>query len=356
MKNIVFLIASISGSGGTERVCCEIANSLSNLGYPVTILSMYGNRSFFSLSPSIAVKEISSAKPKTLLMIPVSVYKIRSILKQIRPDILISVDAALFSYAYVAAFSRRIAHIVWEHFNFNVSLGTGVRVISRRLAARYSTAVVTLTDKDVTNWKVNLNCRCMILSIPNPSPFPRITPDETARKPIVLSIGRLTSQKGFDRLLEGWAKITGRTEKIWELHIIGSGELKGYLEEIIDLLNLNSVKMINATKDIQHHYKEASIYCMTSRFEGFPMVLIEAQSFGLPVICYDCPTGPAEIINPQNGILVPDGDEDVLLQSLLHLMENKSKRLAMGKHAFENSSKFHIDAITGQWIALLNRI
>lgn len=356
MKHIVFFIASISGAGGTERACCEIANSLSDRGYEITILSMYGASSFFNLKPAITVKALFSVKQKTRLMIPVSVYKIRHILKDILPDILISVDAALFSYAYTAALFQRIPHIVWEHFNFNVSLQANIRVISRRLAAKYSTAVVTLTNKDVINWKMNLNCRCRILSIPNPSPFSFVSKNECVRKPIVLSVGRLTAQKGFDRLLEGWSKIAGRIGKNWELHIVGSGELKGYLEELVDSLKLSSVKMLETTTNIEQHYKEASIYCMTSRFEGFPMVLIEAQSFGLPVISYDCPTGPAEIINAQNGILIRDGDEDTLQQSLLHLMENEPTRLAMGENAFKNSFKYHINTITSQWISLFNRI
>jgi glycosyltransferase involved in cell wall biosynthesis len=357
MKRICFLISSIANAGGTERVCCEVANSLLANGYEVGIISMYGKQSFFNLQPGISLTSVSSNKRNTKLMIPFSVYKIRSIIKALKPHILISVDSALFSYGYIATLATGISHIVWEHFNYNVSLGAGVRVFSRRLAAKRSNAVITLTNQDVSHWKANLDCRSKIVAIPNPSPFAFLTLDETQRKPIVLSIGRLTYQKGFDRVLHIWAKIVNKIEQGWELHIIGSGELKGYLEDLITTLRLErSVKMIPATPDIEAHYKEASIYCMTSRFEGFPMVLIEAQSVGLPIISYDCQTGPSEIINQHNGVLVPDDDENVFSQSLLQLILNKPQRLALGNNAFENSSRYHINTIINQWISLIDSL
>jgi glycosyltransferase involved in cell wall biosynthesis len=357
MKGICFYISCISNAGGTERVCCEIATKLAAVGYDVSIMSMYGNTPYFNLHSSISVKSVFSGKPKTRLVIPLSVYKVRSIISVLKPDILVSVDTALFSYAYIATLSMGITHVAWEHFHFNVSLGASIRVFSRRLAAKYSKAVITLTNQDALYWQGRLKCKSKVLSIPNPSPFSPLTLDVSQRKAIVLSVGRLTHQKGFDRLLHGWARIADRIEKGWELHIVGSGELKGNLQDLINSLHLgHSVKMIAGTPEIQKHYKEASIYCMTSRFEGFPMVLIEAQSFGLPIISYDCQTGPSEIISPYNGVLVPDGNEDVFAQSLLNLILNKSDRLAMGQHAFNNSSRFHINKIIDQWICLLERL
>jgi glycosyltransferase involved in cell wall biosynthesis len=357
MKRICFLISSISNAGGTERVCCEIANSLSANGYSVSIISMHGDKSFFDLNPSVLVKSILSIELHSKLMIPISTYKIRRILNMLKPNVLISVDSALFSYAFVASITMGITHIVWEHFNYNISLGADIRIISRKFAARFSSAVVTLTDQDVSFWKANLNCKCEILAIPNPSPFSFSTLDVSQSKPIVLSIGRLTYQKGFDRLLQIWSKISDTIKEGWELHIVGSGELNDYLIGLITALQLkHSVKIIPATYDIEAHYTEASIYCMTSRFEGFPMVLIEAQSFGLPIVSYDCQTGPSEIISQHNGVLVPDGEEDVFAKSLQDLIWNKTERLAMGKNAFANSRKYHIHSIINQWISLIERL
>jgi glycosyltransferase involved in cell wall biosynthesis len=357
MKHICFFIYSISGTGGTERACCEIANSLYNHGYNVTILSMYGDKPFFDVHPGIALQHIYRGRRRSKLHIPGTVYKIRMTVKRINPSILISVDAAIFSYAFAASLFQNVAHIVWEHFNFNVSLGAGVRVLSRRLAAKYSKAIVTLTHTDLLNWKTHLNCSGMLRSISNPSPFPRIEPDDTARKPVVLSIGRLTYQKGFDRLLEAWSAISGRIAGGWELHIVGGGELKKSLQDLILAFDLSaSVKMITETRDIEQHYKEAGIYCMTSRFEGFPMVLIEAQCFGLPIVSYDCQTGPSELISPDNGILVADGDIDTLGSSILNLMNNKELRSAMGRNAYNNSAKYQTDTVITEWISLFNAI
>lgn len=353
MKKICFFISSITLTGGTERVCSLIANKLSQLGYQVTILSMYGETSFFKLEENVKVVSVFQKKYAFKLFLPVVIFKLRKSIKTINPDILINADSALYIYSLVCSYGFDFKNIVWEHFTFHVSLNTIVRGFSRKLAAKYSDAIITLTHKDNDNWKSNLSCKAPIYTINNPLPFNNSAYEDNLRKSTILSVGRLSFEKGFDRLIDVWNTIKSHGYQDWELHIVGSGELKQNLEHQIHTLNLgNSVKLLSATNKIEAHYQHASIYCMTSRFEGFGMVLIEAQSFGLPVVSYNCEAGPSEIISSENGILVQDGDKQALENALIFLIDHKEIRLKMGEKAFENSSNYNIDEIIKKWIKL----
>ncbi|QJD97536.1 glycosyltransferase family 4 protein [Mucilaginibacter robiniae] len=358
MKKVCFFISSINLFGGTGRVCTEIANALARLDYTVTILSFHGDKPYFELHSSIKVVKLYSKKYNFKLFLPFVILKLRQKVKKIDPDILINVDSALFAYSFVSTKRLNIKNIVWEHFNFNVSLGASVRIWARRLAVKHADVIVTLTSLDKNIWEKNLDCKVPITSIPNPLPFYNEIYDPNKNK-VVLSVGRLTQEKGFDRLLDVWYIVKqNATAADWQLHIVGSGELKSALENKIDALQLNSsVQLIPATSTIQDHYQDAAIYCMTSRFEGFGMVLIEAEAFGLPIVSYNCEIGPVEIIkHNHNGYLIKDGDEKSLANALLYLMDNEDERLQMGERAFNDSANYRVDVVIKRWLALFHYI
>jgi glycosyltransferase involved in cell wall biosynthesis len=354
MKKVCFFISSVELAGGTERVCSDIANKLAELGWQVSVLSMYGNVPFFPLRPEIQVECVFRQRQSSKF-VPYTVLKIRKQLTTINPEFLISVDSAMFVYAFVSSWWLGVKNVVWEHFNFSVSLGTRVRTIARKLAAKYSVAIVTLTAGDQEEWSTRLNCSSKLITIANPSPFSPLSVELTNRKPIVLAVGRLTYQKGFDRLLDAWQMVSSSVKRDWTLRIVGSGEDETLLRKKIYALGIgDSVQLIPRTPNIGEHYLEASIFCLSSRFEGFPMVLLEAQSFGLPLLSYNCKTGPAEIINDSNGILVEDGNQLSLAEALLKLIDDKDLRIAMGRKSLSNSLKYDINVIVKQWTALFN--
>ncbi|MEJ7559222.1 MAG: glycosyltransferase family 4 protein [Pedobacter sp.] len=354
MKKICFFISSVELAGGTERVCSAIANKLAELGWQVSVLSMYGDVSFFPLRSEIQVACVFQKKQSSKFL-PYTVFKIRGLLTTLNPEILVSVDSAMFVYAFVSSWWLGIKHLVWEHFNFHVSLGSRIRTIARKLAAKYSAIIVTLTVGDKEEWKTNLKCKSKLVTIANPSPFTPMSVELINRKPVVLAVGRITYQKGFDRLLNAWKTVTLQIDTNWKLHIVGSGEDEQLLSEKVEALGIAaSVRLIPRTANIKSHYMESSIFCLSSRFEGFPMVLLEAQSFGLPLVSYNCKTGPAEIINDGNGILIEDGNEQLMADALIKLMGDRELRTEMGSRSLRNSHKFDINVIVGQWTALLN--
>ncbi|HEN3602785.1 TPA: glycosyltransferase, partial [Yersinia enterocolitica] len=157
------------------------------------------------------------------------------------------------------------------------------------------------------------------------------------------ALGRLSYQKGFDLLLDVWAKVEEKNNN-WDLIIAGDGEDKQLLLDKIKTLNLKNVKLLPSTPHVCDLYDQSGIYVMTSRFEGFPMVLLEAKASGLPIIAYDCDTGPSELImDNEDGYLVPFADSNAFIEKLLFLMNDEDLREAMSLKSLENAEKYKID-------------
>lgn len=357
MKNICFFIGNISNSGGTERVTSLIANALSERNYNVSILSLYGNSPpYFLLNKNIKNDSLFKKKVNMKLNYMSCIYKLRRFVKNNNIDVLVNVDSILCMFSVPSLFNLKVTHICWEHFNFHSNLGSSLRVWGRKLAASYCDYIVTLTQKDKDLWKSNLKkIRAQIIVINNPSPYQKILSTPSLSHKTVLSIGRLTDQKGFDILLNSWAKFHPKNPE-WSLIIVGNGEKKNDLLKQIRELNIqNSVEIHAATTKITDYYQQASFYCLSSRFEGFPMVLLEAQSYGLPIVAFDCQTGPAEIIsNNISGYLV-EPLNTTELSVAIHKMANISpeKYNSMSFNSLTSSQRYTIENIIPKWIDIV---
>ncbi|HBW2197946.1 TPA: glycosyltransferase family 4 protein, partial [Klebsiella pneumoniae] len=174
------------------------------------------------------------------------------------------------------------------------------------------------------------------------------------KKNCVLAVGRLTYQKNFEALIQIWANLPEHIRSAWELHIAGDGENKDTLRKLISELNVtSSVKLLGNVSNIKTEYLTASVLCMTSRYEGLPMVLIEAKDFAIPVISFDCPTGPAEIIT-DDGFLITKDDCYAFEEKLRLLLSNSQLREKLGHNAFTNRSMYGAPKILSEWITLIN--
>ena len=173
----------------------------------------------------------------------------------------------------------------------------------------------------------------------------------------VLAVGRLDYQKGFDRLIKIWKIISdGGNATLWHLDIFGQGEWRGMLEEMIEAAGLQSSVTLNApVKDIRSEYTRSSILVMTSHYEGFPMVMAEALSCGLPVVSFDCKCGPKDMIaNGENGILVRDGDTEAMADALSSLMADEGRRRKMSSEAVRSAERYSEDKVMAMWIDLFS--
>ena len=173
----------------------------------------------------------------------------------------------------------------------------------------------------------------------------------------IISIGRYSEQKGYDRLIEAWIKVN-RKHPDWHIRIYGEGQDRNSLQELIEKHHIeNSFSLCPPTKSIQEKYLESSIYVMSSRFEGLPMALLEAMACGVPCISFDCPYGPAEIITPEeDGILVKNGNTDELADAICRLIEDTDKRIRMGKQAQKNIQRYSREEVMKLWDELFNTL
>lgn len=217
---------------------------------------------------------------------------------------------------------------------------------------RHCSCVVTLTKQDVHFWHRYAQ---RIEVIPNMlTIIPKKVLDYGSKR--VISAGRYKSEKGFDHLLKAW-EIIKKDFCDWDLYIFGNGDRMPY-QEIADQLQLGeSVHLMPATEDIVNEFAISSIYVMSSRYEGFGLVLAEAMSCGLPCVSFDCPYGPREIIRDgEDGLLAENGSIEILAQKIGLLMANEGLRKEMGAKAIQNIARFKPEVIMAQWINIFNSI
>jgi glycosyltransferase involved in cell wall biosynthesis len=222
-----------------------------------------------------------------------------------------------------------------------------------RRSHRALDAVAVLTKSDRCQYLAALGEDARIVVIPNPVPALGGQRSDVSR-PVVLAVGRLTPQKGFDRLIRAFAEVA-RQEPRWTLSICGRGYEHDALQALIVEAGMaDNVTLRGAVQDIGREMEQASLFAMSSRWEGFPLVLVEAMSKGLPVVAFDCPTGPADIVeHGRTGILVPNGDRKAFAQAMLELMRDEEKRRRFGAAAAERAEQFGIARVGAQWDELL---
>ncbi|REC95751.1 glycosyltransferase family 4 protein [Kushneria indalinina] len=357
MKKVCFIINNMGLGGGTERVALTIINTLADKGHDITLLNLWqdDNVAFFNISPRVKVNCLSTSKASFYLGYFSIVKKIRSFVTTHDFDTVINVESTLSLFVAPALFAKKVRHVNWEHYNFTASNGSKLRTISRYVAAWMADTVVTLTHLDAEVWKKRTKPRAEILPINNPLPFAQEEYNYNPDARVVLAIGRFSYQKGFDSLLSAWAQVVRDTQG-WELRIVGNGEDGAALQTQVQELGIeDSVTFCPPTKDIENHYREAGIYCMSSRFEGLPMVLIEANAYGLPIVSFNCLTGPSEVVEDKvSGLLAAPEDIDELAEKLKYLIEHRNERIKFSRAAYSSSPKFRLENIIKQWEELVS--
>lgn len=266
--------------------------------------------------------------------------------------VIVSTSALLATMTFLSikpSGRKLIQFIAWEHFSIHIT-GTFSKLV-RKFFYRYMT-VITLTERDRLEIEKLFNPKA-IVCIPNASPFEIDGSHFSPEHKTILAAGRLAPQKGFDLLVDSFSLISARHQD-WKLKIIGDdfGD-KALLKKMIADKHINNIELKPGTIEIEKDYQSASFFVLSSRFEGLPMVLIEAISFALPVVAFDCPTGPAEIINENNGFLVENGNIAELAKKMEILMTNKDLLLAKSKGAEVEAQRFTKTKIDQLWQKVL---
>lgn len=217
---------------------------------------------------------------------------------------------------------------------------------------RYATYVITLTNADSIFWKKYAK---QVKVIPNMLTF---SPNQTANynSKRIISVGRYSYEKGYDMLIGAW-KLLAHKYPDWQLIIFGNGDSSAYSLLIKNNCIQSNTFCMPATKDIFTEYAKSSIYVMSSRYEGFGLVLAEAMSCGLPCVSFNCPYGPSEIIRDgEDGFLVEPNNINLLADKMEYMMINTTLRRQMGNRARRNISRYSIDKIMNIWINLFDNL
>ena len=344
----MILAKSLVNSAGMEKMTVEFANAMICNGYAVEILLQDSNiESFYKLDSSINISSLHSYSLYSIY----SIKKIRKIVLESKVDYLINIGVALSRLSLVALWNTKVKVITWEHFNLYA--GSWLRFLWRLISVRFSYKTVVLTNEDYRAYRKFVSS-ASIVTIYN---FTTIDVKQVSNlnSEVVLAVGRLEKQKGFDRLIYVWKKVCD-LHPSWTLNIVGNGSLKVRLEKMVKDLNLqSSVNILPATTNIEDYYTKASLYVMSSRYEGFGLVLIEAKMFGLPCVSFDCKYGPSEIIRSGiDGFIVKDGDINGLADCLNKLMENRTLLKSYGANALQDAhNRFSIDSVMKKWVLIL---
>ncbi|MBE9392063.1 glycosyltransferase family 4 protein [Elizabethkingia anophelis] len=371
---IVYNILGTYNSGGMERVLANKANYLAELGYDITIITTdQRDRSpYFQLDPLIKNIDLginytdnnNKGLLQKLLSYPkkqkIHKRKLEKILSDLKADIVISMfdnDAAILPK--IKDGSKKILEIHFSRFKRLQYGRKGVwKIINRlrsnadlKLVQRYDRFVV-LTHEDKSYWGNLPNIKV----IPNANSFVLSKRADLENKRVI-AVGRYDYQKGFDELINVWKGVYVKHPD-WSLDIFGHGPLKDELQSLIDQLGLTkTIHLCAPVKNIEQEYLNSSILAMTSRYEGLPMTLLEAQACGLPLVSYACKCGPRDIIkNNENGFLIEEGNQNEMAHKIIKLIENKELRLKMGESALRASDYFSEESVMKKWIYLFSNL
>lgn len=350
--HILLFAKSIRNSAGIERMSVSLANGLYRLGFRVTILVCgTDNGSFYSVGDGIPVHALGCPFENRFQ----AAKSFRKILKKLVPDILVNVAVPMgqVSLLGMIGMRKRPRVVAWEHFHLYA--GSRFGYMFRLLSAVCCDYTVVLTDRDKRAYPKFLQGklrRIYNFTVLETGALP------DSRKRIVLAVGRLEPQKGFDRLLPVWKEVANHAEG-WKLRIVGNGRMRQELETQAETLGIaDRVEFFPATPHVVEYYRETPVYVMTSRYEGLPMVLIEAKQCGMACVSYDCPNGPDEIIRDGlDGYVVSDGDSSALADRLMRLLNDGVLQTRFSQVAVEDvRSRFSQDSIMEQWNSLFREI
>lgn len=380
---IVYCLFGVYSTGGIERVTTVKANWLAEHGYEVYLVTTghAGRPPYYPLHPSIKHIDLALCYDEPGQISRFTAYrrnfpkyrKHKKLLEQlfsgIRPNIAIAAgwhEASLL-YSLKDGSKKIVEHHSYRHQNvaiyplflkqldrvtpmtrFKYSLRTlwgNLMTYKQGCYDKKFDRLVVLTEEDKTYCS---HCPTTV-AIPNPLTFAPSCESDLSGK-LILGVGRLSNEKNFTELVDIWALIA-KDYPDWKLRIVGEGYTDVRIQKKVKEYGLEEqFELCPFTNKIQEHYLSASIFTLTSAFEGFGLVLVEAESMGLPLVSYACPCGPRDIIRDgQDGFLVEPGDKETFAARLRQLIEDEELRRRMGQAAKINSQRFSLDNVMKQW-------
>ena len=355
--HVVLVTGGLEG-GGAERVLSDMANYWAGREWRVTFATWAGPEvaDFFALDPRVERVWVASGRGKGFLIAKLlsryrSISKLRALLESEKPDAVLSFINTSNVQTILAAAGLKTRVVVSERVSPAAdSTVSPIWRLMRRAVYHLSDVVVAQTE-DSGDW-IRRYCRAEVVVIPNPlRSMPEI---RCAREPLIVAVGRLRHQKGFDLLIRAFSQVASRFED-WHVLIIGDGKERESLVGLRDELMLTErVEFLGHIRDVEAWMARAGLVVQPSRFEGFPNVVLESMAMSAPVISTDCPSGPSELIEDGiNGRLVPTENVTALATAMAELMSNPQARESLGREAVKTRQRYQQQRIMAQWEACL---
>lgn len=362
MRKIGIVKWELHNSGGGERVAVNLANELSEK-YEVHVISVISpQENFFQLSKAVCYTNLSPKKISMSKNFIKAVRLLRSYIIKNNIEVLLGIGISMNSVGVASTIGLNTKFISCDHTNSIIDMDTIVKRIQRYVAAKFSDKIITLTTTDRDNYirkyKINSNNIDFI--------YNWITPVDNLEKyeynidsKKLITVGRFASQKGYDYLSKVAVSVLLKNSD-WQWDIFGSGDDK-IKEELIKELReagvLSQVNFKGNVKGIENIYPNHGIYVMSSRYEGLPLVLLEAKQYGLPIVSFDCPTGPSDIVlDGINGYLIDNYSVNSMSDKINELIDQTNLRLDFSKNSMKDTEKFSKEKILQQWINLIEEI
>lgn len=368
---IAYCTPSLYIPGGVERVLTTKANYLADVaGYDVYIILTDGKEKapYYPLSDKIHIINLdinfeelwslSFVKKGLVYLKKQRVFKKRlsKTLCELKPDITISLLRREINFLCdIKDGSKKVGEMHINRQNYRNFEAGDTNFIKKIFEKYWMSSLIkqlkrldqfiVLSEEDKKNWK-ELD---KVTVIPNPLPPMTVSKTSTTENKKVIAVGRYVYQKGFDLLVEAW-EMVAKKHPDWHLYIYGRGDKNSYKV-------VSNCHFEDAVENINDKYAESSIFVLSSRFEGFGMVIIEAMKCGVPAVSFACPCGPKDIITDgKDGFLVENGNTRQLAERICYLIEHDEERKAMGKNAVETARKYDINEIGKRWVCLFNSL
>jgi GalNAc-alpha-(1->4)-GalNAc-alpha-(1->3)-diNAcBac-PP-undecaprenol alpha-1,4-N-acetyl-D-galactosaminyltransferase len=361
---LALVIPSLT-AGGAERVMSIMANHWAGQGWDIRLLSFDDGAvpPFFALDPRVRHRPLAllGDSAHALAGAFANLRRLRVLREALRAENPAAVISFLDTTNVLTLLATRglgIPVIVAEHIDpAHYPLRPAWAALRRWLYPQ-ADRVVVLTERAARYFPRSLGERLRV--VPNPVVVPEMPAETSIERPAgrrIVAMGRLVEQKGFDLLLQAFAELS-RRHPDWSLVILGEGPSRGSLEALRDRLGLaERVAMPGSVRCPEAILARSDLFVLSSRFEGFPMALCEAMALGLPVVAFDCPTGPREIVTDGvDGRLIPAGDGEALAAAMDRLMADAGERRRLGERARTVGERFGLDRVMSLWEHLLAEV
>ncbi len=357
MSSIALLVYDVSLTGGAERVAINLANEFVK-NHRVSIISVHMSKNApGSIDKGILMESLSEKNGSITLHFHRYRKQLNTILQKQKADILLAITAGIVTLAVEGVKGTDTKVIYCEHSNLENRTYGKKHIFRQYYGSKRANHIVTLTERDRKNFQRIFHVpEKRVTAIPNWYSQHRSSSAYNRQSKKIISVGRLETVKGYDYIID-CAKAVLNNHPDWSWDIYGDGSLKNELQQKIDTDHLDGLHLMGNVSDLEEKYSEYAFMVMTSLYEGLPLSLLEAQEAGLPIISFDCPTGPSEIILDQiNGLLIKPNNLSDLIDAVEKLIDSERMRAEYSAHSHDHLGYYEKNKILESWESLFDLV